>query len=59
MSILWSCPKKHCEEHETVIIPALITLIPLIKNSTEESALESCKPCELPNNDRNIQSTGD
>lgn len=42
-----------------MIIMALITSITLIKNSTEESAVESRKPCELPNNDRNIQSISD
>lgn len=42
-----------------MVMSALITLIPLIKNSTEESAVESCKRCELPNNDRNIQSISD
>lgn len=59
MSILEICSKKYCREHETVIVSALITLIPLIKHSTGESAVESCKPCELPNNDRNIQSISD
>ena len=59
LALFWFRPKKHFKEHETMIIPALITLIPLIKNSTEESAVESCKPCELPNNDRNIQSISD
>lgn len=33
--------------------------MPLIKNSTEESAVESWEPCELPKNDRNIQSMSD
>lgn len=42
-----------------MIVSALITPIPLIKNSTEESAMESCQPCELPNNDRNIQGISD
>lgn len=54
-----SARAKYFEEHTTVIMPALITLSPLIKNPTEESAAESRKPRELPNNDRNIQSIGD
>lgn len=51
--------KKYSEEYATVIVPALITRMPLIKNSTEESAAGSHKPCELPNSDRTIQGIGD